>query len=71
MADQVRNLHIAYNGLEQRVQSALRVQLGDTARLRVTRDEVLAFLAAAEPVSTRLINIPSIWEKITLIFSKV
>ncbi|KAK6991956.1 hypothetical protein R3P38DRAFT_3437757 [Favolaschia claudopus] len=51
MADPLSNLRAAYSVLESRVTTALRTQLGDTARLRLQRDEAFRLLEAAEPQS--------------------
>ncbi|KAK7041377.1 hypothetical protein R3P38DRAFT_2512211 [Favolaschia claudopus] len=49
MAEPLSNLRAAYSVLESRVTTALRTQLGDTARLRLQRDEAFRLLEAAEP----------------------
>ncbi|KAJ7034172.1 hypothetical protein C8F04DRAFT_1260174 [Mycena alexandri] len=49
MADPLSNLRAAYGVLETRVNRALRTQLGDTARLRLQRDEAFRLLESAEP----------------------
>ncbi|KAJ7900764.1 hypothetical protein B0H14DRAFT_3423373 [Mycena olivaceomarginata] len=50
MADPLSNLRAAYAVLETRVNLALRTQLGDTAQLRLQRDEAFRLLEAAEPL---------------------
>jgi hypothetical protein len=54
MADPLSNLRAAYAVLETRVNLALRTQLGDTAQLRLQRDEAFRLLEAAEPVSRHI-----------------
>ncbi|KAJ7721322.1 hypothetical protein B0H16DRAFT_1335416 [Mycena metata] len=49
MADPLSNLRAAYGVLETRVNRALRIQLGDTARLCLQRDEAFRLLESAEP----------------------
>ncbi|KAJ7741716.1 hypothetical protein B0H16DRAFT_1728491 [Mycena metata] len=49
MADPLSNLRAAYSVLETRINRALRTQLGDTARLRLQRDEAFRLLESAEP----------------------
>jgi hypothetical protein len=50
MSHQLDNFRAAYAVLENRVQLALRVQLGDQQRLEAQKNEVLHFLQAAEQV---------------------
>ena len=55
------NLRSAYSTLDERVQRALRTQVGDATRLSETRGQVLALLQAAELVSccssSRILNV--------------
>lgn len=44
--DVLSNIRAAYRVLEDRVTTALRTQIGDFERLRVTQDDVLALRGA-------------------------
>ncbi|GBE86435.1 predicted protein [Sparassis crispa] len=48
MSQQLDNLRAAYHVLKERVNRALRTQLGDVGHLGEQRDQVLSFVAAAE-----------------------
>lgn len=50
MADALNNIRSAYHVLTNRVETALRTQVGDSARLGLARTEVLSLAAAAEQV---------------------
>ena len=53
MSFQLDNLRAAYSELLTRVQTALRTQIGDAARLGLVRAEALQLAAAAEQVRLR------------------
>lgn len=50
MTDRLENFRAAYFVLQERVQVALRIQIGDLARLNHQRDEVLSFAQSAQQV---------------------
>jgi hypothetical protein len=54
MAAAIANTRSAYHQLVDRVETALRTQIGDEARLRATRGDVLNFMAAANQVGCYL-----------------
>lgn len=54
MSDRLDHLRAASIVLQDRVHTALRVQVGDVARLQTQIDEVFAYRAAAEQVSEEL-----------------
>lgn len=49
------NIRAAYHVLSNRVNRALRTQIGDRQRLQEQRGEVLAFLASATQVRSLLV----------------
>ena len=51
--DQLSNLRIAYRILEDRVEHALRTQVGDHQRLGFIRDDVLKFSLSIDEVGCR------------------
>jgi hypothetical protein len=50
MPSAVDNTRAAYHALVDKVETALRTQIGDAVRLRATRTDVLNFSAAASHV---------------------